>query len=51
MDMIKISNKEIQYNIMLALMQCAGSLSELVEQKEVCKYDVCGEECATIEVI
>jgi hypothetical protein len=41
MDMIKITNKEIQYNIMIALMQISGSLADMVTQREECVYDEC----------
>lgn len=37
-DMSKITDKEIQFNIMIALMQISGHLSDLVNQGETVDY-------------
>lgn len=39
MNIDHITDKEIQFNIMLALMKISGSLSDLVTQGEECVYE------------
>lgn len=43
MDLSKITDKEIQFNIMMALMKIDASLAELVNRGEECVYDVATE--------
>jgi hypothetical protein len=38
MNANSITDKEIQFNIMMALMKIEGHLSDLVNQGEVCEY-------------
>lgn len=47
MDMRDISDKEIQFNIMMALMKIEGHLSDLLLAKEECCYDLEVSEDAT----
>lgn len=39
MDIGNITDKEIQFNIMMALMKIEGHLSDLVTSQEKCCYD------------
>ena len=39
MDMKDITDKEIRFNCMLALMQISGHLSDLVEQGAITNYE------------
>lgn len=42
MDLEKITDKEIQFNIMISLMKIEGHLSDMVEQRTQFEYDLDG---------